>query len=343
MVSAGEGAARLVVLESFGPPHAETNPYSILLFDSLRQHVEPQYFSWRAALRADYDVLHLHWPEVKVLGATPLKSLLRSLAFLAVLVRVRWGRPVLVRTLHDLHPHEPPTRLQRWIIGLSERWTTLWICLNDRTPPPTAAPSVLIPHGHYRDRFAAYDRPEPVSGRLVHFGLLRPYKGVDALLRAVEAIDDPRISLRVVGKVMDPALGDELRDAAASDPRITVRDGFVPDEVLADEIGRAELVVLPFRSVTNSGSLILALSLDRPVLVSRSAASEEMAREVGAAWVHLYDGELTPATIEQTLREVRNGERGRSPDLSARDWERIGELHAEAFRRAVELGRATRR
>lgn len=342
MERAGEGAARLTVLESFGPPHAETNPYSILLFDSLRPHVTPRYFSWGAALRGDHDVLHLHWPEVKVLGATRLKSLLRSLAFLAVLVRVRWGRAVLVRTLHDLHPHEPPSRFQRWIIGLSERWTTLWICLNDRTPPPTSAPSVLIPHGHYRDRFADHPPPEPIPGRLVHFGLLRPYKGVDVLLRAVRAIDDPTISLHVVGKVMDPALGDELRDAAASDPRITVRDGFVPDEVLADEIGRAELVVLPFRTVTNSGSLILALSLDRPVLVSRNAASEEMAREVGPGWVHLYDGELTPATIEGALRAVRREERGPSPDLSARDWDRIGELHARAFRQAVDLGRSSR-
>ena len=84
--------------------------------------------------------------------------------------------------------------------------------------------------------------------------------------------------------------------------------------MLAREILESELVVLPFVEMTNSSSMILALSLDRPVLVPRLPVTEELAAEVGPGWVLIYDGELDAAALAGALaaRREPRGARART-------------------------------
>lgn len=110
------------------------------------------------------------------------------------------------------------------------------------------------------------------------------------------------------------------------------------DPTLAREIGQAELVVLPFRRLFNSGSLLLALSLERPVLVPRNEASLALAREVGPGWVHLYDGELQSQTLAWALDQVRSIPRAAAPDFSRREWRDAGLRHYQAYLAALRGG-----
>lgn len=327
------------MLESFGPPHDRTNPYLVELFASFPPTIDARYFSWGRALRGDYDVFHVHWPEVMVRGRDPLRTTARALAFLAVLVRIRLGRRALVRTLHNVRPHERPHLLQRAIIDLCERWTTVWITLSDGATPPAGAASVRAPIGR------APTAPAPagsiVSGRLVHFGNIRPYKGVEQLLDAVAELDSPGVSLRLYGACADAELERRIRDAVRDDPRIEWDGRFVSDAELQEGLAAAQLVVLPFTDVSNSSSVLHALSAGRPVLTPRRPATLEVADEVGAEWVHLYDGDLDADVLRRTLDSVAAGLPSSPPDLSQRSWDAIGRLHALAFRTAAEaVGRA---
>ena len=329
---------RIRVLESFGPPHQQTNPYIVQLYRAMPPSVDALYFSWGRALRGDYDVFHLHWPEIFVRGVTRPKALIRGTLFLLLLLRLRLGRKALVRTLHDRIPHEAPNPLQRVVIALSERWTTLWITLNSESRPPQGAPFVRSEIGHFKDWFAPPDR-EPQPGRLVHFGLVRRYKGVTRLIRAFAEVPDESLSLHIVGAVQDPILRDEIETLCAADPRVVVTDDYVSDDVLRSEVLDSQLVVLPFSRITNSSSLILALSLDRPVLAPRASSISEVAEEVGPGWVWLYDGELEADDIARALEHVTTALPTVPPDLSRRDWSVIGEDHAGAFAEAVALTR----
>jgi beta-1,4-mannosyltransferase len=132
-------------------------------------------------------------------------------------------------------------------------------------------------------------------------------------------------------------VGDAIAAAAAADPRIVATDAYASDADLAEEIHDSELVVLPFRQITNSGSVLLALSLDRPVLVPHRPLTEALAQEVGTGWVHLYDGELCAEEIEGALATVRGRTTTSRPDLSRRDWSPIGSAHAVAYRQAVGI------
>ncbi|MGB6059090.1 MAG: glycosyltransferase [Microthrixaceae bacterium] len=318
-------------MESFPPPHYRTNPYLVQLFGSFPEEIDARYFSRRDALLGNFDVFHLHWPEVAVRGVNGLKSLLRGTIFLLVLLRIRIGKKALVRTLHDQVPHEAPNFLQRWVIDLSERWTTLWIVLGDGSHPPPGSLTRSSVIGHFKNWFEHADI-EPVPGRLLHFGLVRRYKGVDNLVREFQKIEDPDLTMRIVGAIEDEDLERRIVRATEADSRITAVSNYVPDEQLVEEVLSSSLVVLPFTRITNSSSLILALSLNRPVLAPAAPSIVEGAHEVGDDWVFLYEGDLTSAHIEWAMERIRGHTPSAPPDLSSRDWERIGREHAEAFR-----------
>ncbi len=242
-----------------------------------------------------------------------------------------------MRTLHNLAPHESGGSTETRLLGRLDGRTDLWILLND-AHPVTAARRVLIPHGHYRGRYPDLVGAVQQPGRLLYFGLIRPYKGVDALLAAFTALADPSLTLRLVGR---PIAGwrEPVEAACRRDPRITARLEFVADAVLAEEVRRAELVVLPFRSMVNSGTILVALSLDRPVLVPRTPANELLAQEVGSGWIHVFEGPIRADHLRETVDAVRASPPASPPRLDGRDWASIGQRHLEAYQLA--LGRRT--
>lgn len=329
----------LRVLESFRAPRATTNPYLVLLLRSMPDDVAVSTFGWRQALLGRYDVLHVHWPEVVVDRRTAPRSALAAALFALVLFRCRLTRTPVVRTVHNLRPHERPRRSTALVSALCDRWTTAWIRLNPQTPLPVGELSTTILLGHYRDWFAARPSP-PVPGRLLCFGLIRPYKGVERLLDVISRMPEADVTLRVTGRPSTPQVAQAVRDAAGDDPRVSLVLEHVPDEVLVADAAEAQLVVLPYRELHNSSAALLALSLDRPVLVPRNAVTDALADEVGPWWVQRFEGDLEPDAVRRALEAV-SGPAPAPPDLSAREWPRIGRQHADLFRaaRAVARGR----
>jgi beta-1,4-mannosyltransferase len=326
------------VLQVLDPPDGTTRFVDQIVQD-LPDDVVLSWFTWRRALLSSYDVLHVHWPERLTRVRSRWKQPLIRLAFCALLLRVRLTRTAIVRTEHNVGPHEPGGRLEAWLLAWLDRWTTLAIQLNPTTAVDPGRVNMLVPLGHYRDRFAAHEHLATVPGRLLYFGLIRPYKGVDRLLECFPSTDDPSLSLRIVGRPQSSYWHELVLAATRADPRITARLEFVDDATLVREVTQAALVVLPYRELHNSASLLVALSLDRPVLVPRTPSTEALAAEVGGDWVRLFDGELTAQVLTQTLAEVAARPPGVRPDLSDRDWALIGPRHAECYRAAVAAAR----
>ena len=281
----------LTVMQSFAATRRTTNPYLLQLVDSVADSVHTVNFSWSNALRGRFDVLHLHWPENLCRSPTRWKAWLRRVAFFVLLMRIRWSRRALVRTLHNSQPHEKGGRVEKWLLDLCDRTTTVWIALSAQTAPPVPdARVVVIPHGDYRTWFSGFPHPTAEAGRILYFGLIRPYKGVESLLGAFGSINDPTLTLRIAGKPVEPGLAAQIVAAGRSDERISADLTYIDDAQLAAEVGRSELVVLPYRDLQNSGSLLLALSLDRPVLVPDNDMTRELADEVGQSWIQRYSG-----------------------------------------------------
>jgi len=340
--------ADLVVLQSFPTPRPTTNPYVIMLAESLRAvaGVTVQNFSWRTALAGKYDVFHVHWPEILVSGQNPAKKLARQGLFVGLILRLKAKDIPIVRTVHNLELPSGISRREVALLKWAQRATTLQITLNRFTPTNEDEPHEVILHGHYKDWFANYPVPSPQRGFISYFGFVRRYKGVDSLIEAFKALprNGPLGALRLViaGAATNQATADELFTAAGVDERIALEFHFLSDDGLVNHVGHSELIVLPYRHIHNSGGVLTALSLNRPVLVPANEANDGLSEEVGPGWVWTYEGDLTGEAITTALIELRAGNWTPEPDLSQRAWPQAARAHVGAYRRAISLLRGER-
>lgn len=330
---AGQGAP-LTVLQSFSQPRTTSNPYISELLSSLPPELVVHTFTWKRALLGHYHVLHIHWPERLLRRSSVVRSLVSQLLFSLLLLRCLLRGTAIVRTIHNAEPHETGSMMESPLLTLCDHITTWRISLNGVDLDDNLTNATTIPHGHYRDWYRNFRVPPRVDGRLSFVGLVRDYKNVPGLLDAFRDLPRPEATLTIAGEPASEALRNTVSSATRADPRVTAILRHVDEAEMADIIGQSQLVVLPYKQLGNSGAALLALSLGRPVLLPLNDATRALASELGEQWVRLYENPLEAADLNEALTataELRSGDR---PDLSRRDWNAIGRMHADVYRDA---------
>ena len=137
------------------------------------------------------------------------------------------------------------------------------------TPVEVAALPLHLP---YDDQPVARVGPRPARHRLLFFGIVRRYKGLDLLLRAL-ASTKPDISLTVAGEIWADRheLLTLISELQLGD-RIALSDGYVPAEDVPAYFADADALVLPYRSGTASQNALIALQFGIPVIATRAGA-----------------------------------------------------------------------
>lgn len=326
-----------------------TNPYPYRVQDSTSAFgVLTSEFNLRNVVCLGWDVIHVHWPEVPLrIRHFPVR-LVVCFGILGLLkCHKLLGRSKVVWTTHNLEPHERREHwLTRWYFKRFLRMVDGTISLSEfgrsellrRHPSLKEKPSVVVRHGHYRgdyptclDRNAARKRLhlEEDDQVLLSLGMIRPYKNLPMLARLIHQSDEPKLKLLIAGP--GKSLKDEaiLRELAAEDDRIQLEIAFLPVEEVSEYFAACDLVVLPYSDILNSGSLLLALSMSRPALITDKGATPEIADLVGHSWVQMYSGDLTMGVIQRSLEAGRPEGR---PDLSQFEWPLTGQLTSTFFR-----------
>lgn len=331
---------RVLLTFSFNDPN-DLNPYGRLLVASLPAGVEPLPFSWKTALLGRYSVLHVHWPEYLYRAPSRKLQPIKAVLCWLLIARIMLTRIAVVRTVHNDKAHIAGGRGEEAFLRAFNRLTTLEIVMGAHQLPSRRFPAVYIPHGHYRSWFPAGASDSVVSGRLLLFGLLRPYKGVEELIAAFRRLPaGSPASLQIAGSPQSPEYRDEIVELAGGDPRIQLELSRVPDDALAVAISSAQAVVLPYRYLGNSGSALLALSLNRPVLLPDSPTARELQAEFGEPAVTIFTDEIDESDLASML-EITGGIDWSTftVDMSQRDWDRLGQSTAEAYATAIRSRR----
>lgn len=116
---------------------------------------------------------------------------------------------------------------------------------------------------------------------LLFAGFVRPYKGLDVLLKALPAVLRARpVHLLVAGEFWEDA--DDYRQQIANagiENAVTIVDAYLPDEVLAACLARADVVVLPYRHATQSAVIQLAFGKGRPVITTDVGGLSEVVED----------------------------------------------------------------
>jgi glycosyltransferase involved in cell wall biosynthesis len=187
-------------------------------------------------------------------------------------------------------------------------------------------PVALIPHGPYSHYQQAGDgqryRMAPASCcNLLFFGVIRPFKGLEDLIMAFDALPEDQISaywLTIVGETWEGwTLPADLIARSRYRDRITFINRYVSDAEAAALFAGADAVVLPYRRSSASGPLHLAMSYGLPVVVTRvGGLPEAVADYAGAVLVPPRDPIALQAALIQIAR--LRGQRFSDPH----SWER---------------------
>jgi glycosyltransferase involved in cell wall biosynthesis len=251
---------------------------------SLARKVEAVHDAFAVAALAQRrrpDVIHLHCTN-------PV-----ALVYLALLRRA--GCPV-VYTAHVVTPHEP-MRLEQPVYRSIHRLSDLIVAHSEvdrrrlidefRVEPRRV---VVIPHGEYGFFERGQQVPDRDSARAqlgidrdaavaLFFGYIREYKGLDVLLEAWPAVAAalPQARLLVAGDPirLGAARRRELQDWAARVGAVH-RFAYIPFAEVPLYFAAADALVMPYRRISQSGVLFLALALGVPVVASRVGALSEM-------------------------------------------------------------------
>ena len=293
----------------------------------LAQHV-PDMLRYRRAARAA-DIVHFQWLTVQPLDVRLLPR----------------ERPLVV-TAHDVLPREPrpgQLRAQRRLYDRADAVVVHSHHGRERLVVDLEVPAErvhVIPHGafDYLNKLPA-EEPLPTELRQVEgpvvlfFGLLRPYKGVDVLLEAWRGIGGAE--LWVVGMPRVPLK--QLRGRAT--PSVRFFPGFVPEAQVPAWFRRADLVVLPYREIDQSGVLFTALAFGKPLLLSSVGGFPEVAETGAAELVVPGDPGALHIALQRLLADPGRRDAlaaaAREAAASTYSWDGIAARHLELYERLL--------
>jgi glycosyltransferase involved in cell wall biosynthesis len=249
--------------------------------------------------------------------------------------RIRFPR---VFTAHDVLPRrERNVRAWGEVLGAVDRI----VVQSERAVEQLAA--FGVPRDHLvRIAHPVFPGPEsrpPVGRTLLFFGLLREYKGLDVLLRALPAIPDAQ--LVVAGDVVEPAVAERSRALARElgvEERVEWQLRFVGQQEIAALMERSTLVVLPYRKIDSSGVLATALGHGRPAVVTDVGGLPDAVREFGAGLVVPQEDAAALAAACVELLEpsaLAAAYRGTEAARRALTWDAAAEQHERVYRELV--------
>lgn len=302
-------------------------------------------------------LLHLHWFNPYLRYDSTLGYGLQAARLLAEIKLMQARGIPVVWTVHNQASHEAKhPALEHWVNQQAARHANASIyhtqaALQRMRQHWGLEPHhpVVIPHGNYR---GVYGQPleREAARRLVgfdgdnspvflHFGQLRPYKGVENLVEAwLRFAPKPGTArLHIAGKPLDEAYGQLLRQKAEGCSTITFEFGRVPDERLNQLLSAADVFVLPFARVLTSGSLLLALSFGLPVIAPKLDSLAETVAEAGQLMYHPEQEKLEDKLAAALTADLGDIRRQANQVVRRYDWDIIAEKTAALYRNVLGL------
>jgi glycosyltransferase involved in cell wall biosynthesis len=195
-------------------------------------------------------------------------------------------------------------------------------------------PLMVVPHGPYTlnsNRPKAEESSSSDVCTLLYFGVIRPFKGVEDLVRAFDQLPESeaaRYRLIIAGETWEGhTLPAELIASSRYPQGITFVNRYVHDDEVRRLFDLADVVVLPYHRSSASGPLSLAMSAGLPVIVTTVGGLVEAAQDyAGAVFVPPHDVRTLSAALLKA--PALRGRRFQDPH----SWECTVDRYSEIFR-----------
>lgn len=304
-------------------------------------------------------VFHLHWPEAVFAGcASSEQKQVRAFSFIEKLDFFRQAGGCFVWTIHNKHPHDELFR--DFYLEFQESLASRADILHFHTEEAIdlaakafrfdRARAVVVPHGNYIGAYPRIGGIEqsarsrlgiPADAVLVGcVGQIRPYKGIGRLVEAFRTArrSNPKLHLLIAGKAVHPVRKEHV--AALSDPRngIHVFEGYIADSALGGFIAPCDLIALPYEDILTSGSVMLATSFGKPVVLPNIPALTAFTSQ---AFCTAYEPQASAGLSLALLEAAEKLEQGGAASAAAlsfaedHDWAALSRALSSKVRSAL--------
>lgn len=297
-----------------------------------------------ATVREKREIVHLHFFHVSVL------------ALMNVLV-ARLARRKVVITAHDVESFVSSLEVP-FMSRTAYRLAHCVIAHNHISKDELMARLkvrenmiAVVPHGNYLHALRPMPPAEVARARLgIHsnakvllfFGQIKEVKGLDILLNAMPSVlqHHPNAVLLIAGKPWKTNFADyQARiDELGINNACFTHIRYIPDEDVPLYYSAADLVILPYRRIYQSGVVLMAMSYGKAVLVSDIPGMLEVVQDEDSGFVFrsgdVGDLSLKICTILSEEPLVENvAKRGRELMAEKYDWTVIGQQTKEIYAR----------
>jgi glycosyltransferase involved in cell wall biosynthesis len=337
--------------------------YIDLLKGSLT-HRQIQIIDSPSARLSDWNILHLHAPQYwfgcKLFSRLGIIGLWRIFISFLKLKIIRFLGKKIVWTAHDIveqFPHSP--LWAKMINGVLAR-NAAAIIVHGETPRKLlmeywdvpAHRIHVVPHPAFQQLYP--NRQSKQEARLLLgipensrtyllLGNVREQKGAPDFLDAMRKIPDENIVFVVAGNPENGRLARQLEKESLRNKRLKVYWGTVPPELLQVYFNASDIAVFPYKRITTSGALMLAMSFGKPVIGTDINCLGEVIHPQGG-WK--YDP-ADPEGLEKCLRESLVSSESELREMGAYNqrltkpwtWDRLADECQSIYRDLLKIGK----
>lgn len=220
----------------------------------------------------------------------------------------------IFQMIHDLIPHEGDKQVKSVDLmnkAVCKMADYIVLANQKYVPKVTEIYGVVPERVCYVDmwrRFPEYTAPR-FTKRVLFFGRMNPYKGVDNLLEIAKLCPD--VQFDVVGRV-DPLVQEQVEQLKMF-PNVMMNNSYVTDDEMSQAFINADWVILPYNSATQSGVVIDGYRYGRPCIAfDVGAITEQVSEGISGYLIEPGNNEA----FAEKLREATNMSQSEYSDLS---------------------------
>ena len=226
------------------------------------------------------------------------------------------GVTKVICQIDNVEPHEhhiTDRPFNRYYLGAVDGFVYMSEQVHSELKAYTSAPAIFSPHPMFENFGKAVEREQacqnigidPAYDYTLFFGLIRDYKGLDLLLEAwARWVPDNR-KLLIAGEFYtapERYLG--LIERLGLKDKVVLHDRFIKDEDVKYYFSASDMLVLPYRTATQSGVTQIAYNFSLPMIVTRVGGLPEIVPDGKVGIVC----EPTPESIAEALNKAYSGE-----------------------------------
>lgn len=294
----GRERKRMAMKVWMWPKSSELNFYNDLLTDSLcsagmevRDLKHGKLMLQVGGARAG-DIVHIHWMHHAYQNGNPLLFIVKSFIFIMTMLYLKVRKVQLVWTIHNLYPHQVKFKgLERFMRTLICKFCSKLLVASEAIKRKVmqefsvpASKLFVVKHGHYlgvyKSKGIDYRQAYGISGDAdiyLFLGAIKAYKGVEDLVEAFNAVKTKQSYLIIAGKA-DKQMESYLKKVEDKG-NIILDIRFIPNEEVADLISAVDVMVMPYKEITTSGSAILGLSFRKLIVMPDNDFIDEYFKE----------------------------------------------------------------